>query len=57
MLTKTKLRKIEVLISKALTDSYIHKKVFFSVNNVSEEYYHMKQEINNSRTEKVNRRL
>ena len=29
LLTKTKLRRIEVLISKALTDSYIHKKVFF----------------------------
>ena len=41
---------IEVLISKALIDSYIYHDVFVSVNNVPREYYGMKKEINNPET-------
>ena len=38
MLGKDKLNTIEVLISKALTDSYISHVEFVSVNNVLTEY-------------------
>ena len=37
-LGKNKLNNIEVLISKALTDSYISHDEFASVNNVLREY-------------------
>ena len=42
MLGKDKLNTIEVLISKALIDSYISHDEFVSVNNVLREYYEMK---------------
>ena len=45
MLGKDKLNTIEVLISKALIDSYISHDEFVSVNNVLREYYEMKKEI------------
>ena len=41
---KDKLNTIEVLISKALIDSYISQDELFSVNNVLREYYQMKKE-------------
>ena len=45
LLAKTKLNTIEVLISKALIDSYINHDKIFSVNNVLREYNEMKDEI------------
>ena len=45
---KDKLNTIEVLISKALIDSYISHDEFVSVNNVLREYYEMKEEIKKS---------
>ena len=45
---KDKLNNIEVLISKALIDSYISHDEFVSVNNVLREYYEMKEEIKKS---------
>ena len=45
LLGKNKLNNIEVLISKALTDSYISHDEFVSVNNVLREYYKIKKEI------------
>ena len=43
LLAKSKLNRIEVLISKALIDSYISHDEFVSVNNVLREYYEMKE--------------
>ena len=45
LLGKTKLDTIEVLIFKALIDSYISHDKFVSVNNVLREYNKMKEEI------------
>ena len=45
---KSKLNNIEVLISKALTDSNISHDEFISINNVLKESYDMKKEIENS---------
>ena len=45
LLEKDKLNSIEVLISKALIDSYISHDKFVLVNNVLREYYEMKEEI------------
>ena len=50
LLGKDKLNTIEVLISKALVDSYISHDQFVSVNNVLREYYEMKEEIKNPET-------
>ena len=50
MLGKDKLNAIEVLISKALIDSYISHDEFVSLNNVLREYYEMKEEIKNPKT-------
>ena len=47
MLGKDKLNTIEVLISKALIDSYITHDEFISVSNVLGEYNDMKNEIKN----------
>ena len=47
LVAKTELNTIEVLISKALIDSYINYDVFVSVNNVLREYNEMKEEIRN----------
>ena len=44
---KDKLNTIEVLISKALIDSYIRHNEFISVNNMLREYYEMKEERKN----------
>ena len=45
---KSKLNNIEVLISKALTDSNISHDELISINNVLKESYDMKKEIENS---------
>ena len=50
LLRKDKLNTIEVLISKALIDSYISHDEFVSVNNVLKEYNKMKEEIKNPET-------
>ena len=47
MLTKTKLNIIEILISKALIDSNIIHDEFVLINNVLNEYDHMKEKIKN----------
>ena len=48
LLGKCKLNTIEVLISKALIDSYITHDEFVSVNNLLREYNEMKKEIKKS---------
>ena len=50
LLGKAKLNTTEVLISKALMDSYISHDKFVSVNNVLREYYEMKGETKNAET-------
>ena len=50
LLGKNKLDAIEVLISKALIDSYINHDEFVSVNNVLKVYIEMRDEIKNSDT-------
>ena len=50
VLRKDKLNTIDVLISKALIDSYISHDEFVSVNNVLREYYEMEKEIKNPET-------
>ena len=47
MLAKSKLNSIEVLISKALTDSNISHDELVSINNMLKEFYDMKEEIKN----------
>ena len=50
LLAKTKINSVEVLISKALTNSYINHNEFVLVNNVLKEYNNMKRfkDLNNS---------
>ena len=50
LLGKDKLNTVEVLISKAVMESYISHDQFFSVNDVLREYNKMKKEIKNSET-------
>ena len=50
LLRKNKLNAIEVLISKALIDSYISHDKFFPVNLVLREYNEIKKEIKNAET-------
>ena len=57
MFTKEKLNSIEVLISKALTDSYISHDQFVSVNDALREYDDMKEEIKNLKTSTINQRF
>ena len=47
LLAKSKLNSIEILISKALTDSNISHDEFVLINNVLKEYDNMKEEIKN----------
>ena len=49
-LAKSKLYRIEKLISKSLIDSYISHDEFVSINNVLKEYEKMKKEIKNLKT-------
>ena len=53
MLASTKLNNIEVLISKALFNSYISLDESVLVNNVLKEYDDMKGEIKNLNTSTV----
>ena len=48
LLGKSKLNSIEVLNSKALSDSNISHYEFILINNVLKEFYDMKEEIQNS---------
>ena len=50
MFGKDKLNIIEVLISKALINSYISHDKFVTVSNVLREYNEMKNETKNSET-------
>ena len=57
LLTKTKLNSTEVLISKALIDSYFRHDEFVLVDNVLKEYDNMKVEIKNLNTSTVSQRF
>ena len=50
MLAKSKSNSLEVVISKALIDLVISHDEFVLVNNVSNEYNEMKEEIKNLKT-------
>ena len=50
MLTKSKLNRIEILISKALIDLNISHDEFVLINNVLKDYNKMKEEIKNLKT-------
>ena len=50
MLTKSRLNRIKVLISKSLTDSNISHDKFVLINNVLKEHEEMKEEIKNLKT-------
>ena len=50
LLGKDNLNTIEVLISKALIDSYSIHEEFVSVNNALRAYYEMKEEIKDLET-------
>ena len=50
MLTKSKLNRIEILISKALIDLNISHDEFVLINNVLKEYNKMREEIKNLKT-------
>ena len=50
LLGKDNLNTIEVLISKALIDSYSIHEEFVSVNNALRTYYEMKEEIKDLET-------
>ena len=47
LLAKSKLNRVEVLISKALIDSNIRHDEFILINNVPKEFDDMKEEIKN----------
>ena len=47
MLAKSKLKSIEILISKVLIDSNISHDQFVLINNMLKELYEMKKEIKN----------
>ena len=57
MLAKTKVNSIEVLISKALINSYISHDELVLVNNVLKEYDDMKEENKNLKTSTVHQRF
>ena len=53
LLAKSKLKRIEILISKTLTNSNISHDEFVSINNVLKEYEEIKEETKNLKTESV----
>ena len=57
LLAKSKLNTIEVLISRALIDSYISHDVIVSVNTVIREYDVMKEEFKDLKTTTVHQML
>ena len=50
LLAKSKLNRIEVLISKSLIDSSISHDEFVLINNMLKEYEEMKEEFKNLKT-------
>ena len=50
LLSKSKLNSMEVLTSKALTDSVISRGEFILIKNVQKEYDEMKEEVKNLKT-------
>ena len=56
-LTKNNLNNIEVLICKAIINSYINHDKVVSVNNMLREYNEMKEEIKNPKCDGYQRRL
>ena len=54
LLAETELNIIEVLVSKALIDSYISHDEFVLINNIVKEYDDLKEEINDLKTSSVN---
>ena len=54
LLLKTKLNKVELLISKALIEPCISHDEFVLIKNVLNEYDNMKEEISNLKTPSVN---
>ena len=50
LLAKSKLNTIEVLISKALTDSNVSHDEFVLINNVLKDYDDIKEEMKNFKT-------
>ena len=57
MLAKSNISSIEVLISKALVDSYISHDQFVLVNNMLREYDDMKEAIKNLKTTAAHQRF
>ena len=53
MLAKSKLNAIVILITKALSNSYISHKELVSVNNVLKQYNVTKEEIKNAKTSMI----
>ena len=57
LLVKTKLKTIQVLISRALIDSYISYDEFVSENNILKEYDYMKKAIKILKTSTAHQRF
>ena len=57
LLVKTKLKTIQVLISRALIDSYISHDEFVSQNNILKEYDYMKKAIKTLKTSTAHQRF
>ena len=57
LLVKTKLKTIQVLISRALIDSYIRYDEFVSENNILKEYDYMKKAIKILKTSTAHQRF
>ena len=56
-LVKSKLNRVEVLISKSLINSNINHDEFDSINNVVKEYEEIKEEIRNLKTQSIYQRF
>ena len=57
LLAKTNLNSIEILVSRASSNSYIIHDQFSSVNNVLRKYDDMKEEIKNLKTSIIYQRF
>ena len=53
LLAKCKWDSIEGMISRPIIDSNISQYEFLSINNVLKEFYDMKEEVKNSKTNKI----
>ena len=56
-LVKSKLNRVEVLISKSLINSNINHDEFVSINNVVKEYKEIQEEIRNLKTQSIYQRF